>query len=315
MSTIENFIISINVVLPLFLNIALGYFLRSVKLFDGHTLKVMNNMTFKSFLPILLFYNIYNTDLNVGIDFKLIIFAVLSIISIFLVMTLIVSKIEKNDKRKGVLIQAVFRSNFILFGLPIAVSLFGEEKAGMASILIACVVPTFNFLAVISLEMYRGSRIDVKKILKGIVTNPLIIGSAFGLLILGTGIKLPHVFEKTLGDLAKVATPLALVILGGSFNFKSVEKRMKQLIIGVVGRLIIVPAIFIPISILIGFRGLELTILLVMFSAPAAVSSFTMAQQMDADGELAGEIVVFGSAFAVFTMFLWIYIIKNLGYI
>ena len=277
MIAIENFIISINVVLPLFLTISLGYFFRQVKLFDDHTLKVMNNLTFKSFLPILIFFNIYNADISLGIDFKLIIFAVISIISIFLVMTLIIPKIEKDDKRKGVLVQAIFRSNFVLFGLPIAISLFGEEKAGSTSMLIACIIPTFNFLAVISLEMYRGLKIDVKKILKGIITNPLILGSAVGLFMLGTGIKLPHVFEKTIGDLSKVATPLALVVLGGSFKFNAVKDGMKQLIFGVVGRLIIVPAIFIPISIFLGFRDVELITLLVMFSAPGAVSSFTMA--------------------------------------
>jgi len=312
---IDNFIISINVVLPLFLTISLGYFFKQVKLFDDHTLKVMNNLTFKSFLPILIFFNIYNADISLGIDFKLITFAVISIISIFLVMTLIISKIEKDDKRKGVLVQALFRSNFVLFGLPIAISLFGEEKAGSTSMLIACIIPTFNFLAVISLEMYRRSKIDVKKILKGIITNPLILGSVVGLLMLGTGIKLPHVFEKTIGDLSKVATPLALVVLGGSFKFNAAVEGVKQLIFGVVGRLIIIPAIFIPISILLGFRDVELTTLLVMFSAPGAVSSFTMAEQMEADGELAGQIVVFGSTFAVFTMFFWIYIVKSFGYI
>nr|WP_106059050.1 AEC family transporter [Clostridium vincentii] len=310
----ENLIISINVVLPLFLIISLGYFFRKINLFDDHTLKVMNNLTFKSFLPILIFFNIYNADLSSGIDFKLIIFAVMSIVSIFLVMTFIIPKIEKDDKRKGVLVQAIFRSNFVLFGLPIAISLFGEEKAGSVSMLIACIIPTFNFLAVISLEMYRGLKIDVKKILKGIITNPLIIGSTVGLFMLATGIKLPNVLESTIGDLSNVATPLALVVLGGSFKFDASQEGMKQLIIGVVGKLIIVPAVFIPISIFLGFRDVELITLLVMFSAPGAVSSFTMAEQMDADGELAGQIVVFGSTFAVFTIFFWIYIVKSLGY-
>ncbi|PRR83425.1 AEC family transporter [Clostridium vincentii] len=314
MIAIENLIISINVVLPLFLIISLGYFFRKINLFDDHTLKVMNNLTFKSFLPILIFFNIYNADLSSGIDFKLIIFAVMSIVSIFLVMTFIIPKIEKDDKRKGVLVQAIFRSNFVLFGLPIAISLFGEEKAGSVSMLIACIIPTFNFLAVISLEMYRGLKIDVKKILKGIITNPLIIGSTVGLFMLATGIKLPNVLESTIGDLSNVATPLALVVLGGSFKFDASQEGMKQLIIGVVGKLIIVPAVFIPISIFLGFRDVELITLLVMFSAPGAVSSFTMAEQMDADGELAGQIVVFGSTFAVFTIFFWIYIVKSLGY-
>ena len=124
----ENFILSINVVLPLFITMALGYFFKSIKLFDDHTVKQMNNLVFKSFLPILLFYNIYKTDLSMGFRPKLMIFAMLSIVSIFLVLCIIIPKIEKDNRRKGVLMQAIFRSNFVLFGLPVTISLLGQNK-------------------------------------------------------------------------------------------------------------------------------------------------------------------------------------------
>ncbi|AWK52846.1 AEC family transporter [Clostridium beijerinckii] len=310
----ENFILSINVVLPLFITITLGYFFKSIKLFDNHTVKQMNNLVFKSFLPILLFYNIYKTDLSMGFRPKLIIFAVLSIISIFLVLCVIIPMIEKDNKRKGVLMQAIFRSNFVLFGLPVTISLLGEQNSGVPSLIISVIIPTFNFLAVISLEMYKDGKINYKKIIKGIITNPLIIASLIGIFFLITGIKLPHFLDKTLLDFSKVATPLALVILGASFEFTAVSSCLKQVIIGVIGKLIIVPCIFIPISILIGFRDIELATLLIMFSAPVAINSFTMAEQMGADSELAGQIVVFSSILAIFTIFLWIYIVKTLGY-
>lgn len=311
----ENLILSINVVLPLFLTITFGYFLKSIKLFDSYTLKKMNNVVFRSFLPILLFYNIYNTDLDVGLRPSLIIFAVLSIILIFLVLCLIVPRIEKDNKRKGVLVQAIFRSNFVLFGLPVTISLLGEENSGVPSLLIAAIIPTFNFLSVISLEMYRDSKVNIKNIIKGIATNPLIIASLCGIFMLLTGIKFPKFLDKTLLDLSKVATPLALVILGGSFEFTAIRGCLKQVLIAVLGRLVIVPSIFIPISILAGFRDIELATLLIMFSAPVAVNSFTMADQMGADSELAGQIVVLSSTFAIFTIFFWIYIVKTLGYI
>lgn len=311
----ENFILSINVVLPLFFTIIFGYFLKKIKLFDNYTLKKMNNVVFRSFLPILLFYNIYNTDLKAGLRPGLIIFAVLSIISIFLVLCLIIPRIEKDNKRKGVLIQAIFRSNFVLFGLPITISLLGEENSGVPSLIIAGIIPTFNFLSVISLEMYRDSKVNIKNIIKEIATNPLIIASLCGIFMLLTEIKFPKFLDKTLLDLSKVATPLALVILGGSFEFTAIRGCLKQVLIAVLGRLVIVPSIFIPISIFAGFRDIELATLLIMFSAPVAVNSFTMADQMGADSELAGQIVVLSSTFALFTIFFWIYIVKTLGYI
>ncbi|HEX9025037.1 MAG TPA: AEC family transporter [Clostridium sp.] len=310
----ENFILSINVVLPLFITMTLGYFLKSIKLFDKHTVKQMNNLVFKSFLPILLFYNIYKTDLSMGFKPKLMLFSVLSIISIFLVLCIIIPRIEKDNKRKGVLMQAIFRSNFVLFGLPVTISLLGEQNAGVPSLIISVIIPTFNFLSVIALEIYQDGNINYKKIIKGIITNPLIIASLLGILMLITGIKFPQVLDKTLLDLSKVATPLALVVLGASFEFSAVSGCLKQVIIGVIGKLLIVPIIFIPISILAGFRDIELATLLIMFSAPVAINSFTMADQMGADSELAGQIVVFSSILSVFTIFLWIYIVKTLGY-
>lgn len=311
----NNMIISFNVVFPLFLIIALGYLLKKMNLWDDYTLKVMNNTVFKSFLPILLFYNVYKTNLQSGLNLKLMIFAPSCVFISFIVLCLFVPIFEKENKRRGVIIQGIFRSNFVLFGLPIAISLFGENNTGITSILIATIVPTYNFLAVITLEIFRGGKINFKKIVKGIITNPLIISSLLGLLMLILNWKLPYVIEKTVSDLSKVGTPLALAILGGSFEFKSISSHMKQLIFGIVGKLILLPGIFIPISIALGFRGVELGTLITMFGAPGAVSSFTMAQQMDADGELAGQLVVFTSLFSIITMFFWIFIIKELGYI
>ena len=310
----ENFILSINVVLPLFIIMTLGYFLKSIKLFDNHTVKQMNTVVFKSFLPVLLFYNIYKTDLSTGFRPKLMIFSVCSIISIFLALCFIIPRIEKDNKRKGVLMQAIFRSNFVLFGLPVTISLLGEQNVGVTSLIISVIVPTFNFLAVIALEMYTDEIINYKNIIKGIIKNPLIIASLLGILMLITGIKFPSVLDKTLFDLSKVATPLALAILGASFKFSATRGCLKQIIIGVFSKLVLVPMIFIPLSILAGFRDIELATLLIMFSAPVAINSFTMADQMGADSELAGQIVVFTSILAVFTIFVWIYIVKTLGY-
>ncbi|WP_330652542.1 AEC family transporter [Terrisporobacter muris] len=159
----ENLILSFNVVAPLCIVMALGYFLKYIKVLDNSSVKVMNNATFKVFLPTLLFYNIYTTDLCNVFNPKLMIFAATSIIALFGVLFLIIPIIEKDNKKRGVMIQGTFRSNFVLFGIPVATSLVGEGKIGTTALLIGIVVPLFNFLSVIALETFRGGNINIKK--------------------------------------------------------------------------------------------------------------------------------------------------------
>ena len=171
-----------------------------------------------------------------------------------------------------------------IFGLPVLVSLCGEgSNTGAVALVIAVVVPMFNALSVTALEIYRGGKPNPLKILKSVATNPLILASLLGIVLLLLGVKLPNFLQKPVADLSKMATPLALVILGAEFNFGQVRKCVRQLVIGVSGRLVVMPLIFLTIAVLLGFRGEELIALLVMLAAPPAVSSFTMAQQMDGE--------------------------------
>ena len=307
----ENLILSLNVVLPLFITMSLGYFLKSLNMFDNNTLDTMNNITFKSFLPMLLFYNIYKTDLQGVFNLKLMIFSATCVIALYLILYLIVPLIEKDNKKRGALLQGLFRSNFVIFGLPITESLFGGEKVGVAALLIAVIVTLFNILSVIALETFRGGKPNFRKISIGIIKNPLIIASCLGILTLLLKIKIPTAIEKTISDVSKIATPLSLILLGASFKFDNIKKYLKQTTIAVVGKTILTPCIILPICIMFGYRGVELTTLMIIFAAPTAISSFTMAQQMDSDSDLAGQIVVFTSAFYVVTVFMLIFILKQ----
>ena len=310
----ENLILSVNVVLPLFLLMAAGYITKQLKLYDKQAHTVMNRLVFRLFLPMLLFKNIYQTNLNTEFNGKVFIFAVVSVLLMFGLLFAVIPLIEKDNRRRGVLIQGIGRSNFVIFGMPMAETLCGGNMA-TTSLLVAIVVPMFNVLSVIALEVFRGGKIDVKKILLGIVKNPLIIASLLGFIFLLAGIRLPAPIEKAVVDLAGIATPFALFLLGGALEFSRVGGNLRPLLIGVTGRLIVMPAIFITAAVLLGFRDVELVSMMVLFMAPSAVSSYTMAQQMGGDGELAGQQVVFTTAFSIFTIFLIVLLVKNLGLI
>ena len=169
-------------------------------------------------------------------------------------------------------------------------------------------------LAVVSLEVFRGENggFNIKKIAKGVITNPLIISSALGIIVLLSGIKLPEIAEKTVSDVAKIATPLALILLGASINFSTVRGNLRQLIITISGRLVIVPLVGITLAAIIGMRGGDLALLIAALASPTAVSSYPMAIQMDGDGDLAAQIVAFSTVVCIITVFLWVFALKQL---
>ena len=311
----ENLILSFNVVAPLFFMMVLGYFLKYIKMYDQHTLDIMNKVVFKVFLPVLLFYNVYTTDLGEAFDVKLILYAASGVIILFLLLLLIVPRLEKENPKRGVLIQGVFRSNFVIFGIPVATSIYGEGNVGTTAMLIATIVPLFNVLAVISLEIFRDSQINVKKIAKGVITNPLIIGAVIGIIFLLIGIQLPTSVLSTVKDISKIATPLGLILLGASFSFSDIKKYLNETIIIVIVKLILVPSIMVPLSVYLGFRGIALLTLTIIYGAPTGVSTFQMAKQMDGDSDLAAQLIVFTSFFCIITMFIWIYILKSMALI
>ena len=312
----ENFLISFNVVFPIFTLMVIGFFLKKINLFNDTTVKQVNASVFKVFLPASIFKNVYESEIAEVFNSKLIAFSVICVLMTIMILFVVIPIFEKDNIKRGVLIQGIFRANFVIFGIPVSQALCGDAVSGSAAVLIAVIIPIFNFAAVIALEVFNRNKINFLKIIKGIITNPLIISSLLGLVINFAGIKFPTVVESSVKNLASIATPLALVMLGASINLKAIRKNVGELLVGVLGKLVIVPAICLSLAAFIfGFRGAELAILISLFASPAAVSSFTMAQQMGGDDELAGQLVMFGTVASVITMFLWIFTAMQLGLI
>jgi len=308
----ENLRVSFEVVAPLLILMLLGGFLRRIQIFDENTVKKMNASIFKVFLPTLIFYNLYKSSVDDIKDIDTALYTAGVIIGAFLLSAVVVSIVEKDNAKRGAMVQGMCRSNFVIFGVPLCVSICGESIAGKISVAVAIVVPLLNILSVIVLEFFRGGKPSIKKMLKGIITNPLIIASLLGIIVLVSGIKLPTLIEKSVNDVAKIATPLALVLLGASVNLRSVRGNLKQLTIAVIGKLILIPFVGISIAALLGMRGGDIALLISALASPTAVSSYPMALQMDSDGELAAQIVAFNTAICIITVFLWVFVLKQI---
>lgn len=311
----ENFLLSFSAVMPLILNLAIGFFLMKINLIDKHTSDKMNTLVFKVFMPLSLFSNIYHTDISNVFNMKLTVFMWAALIVSFLFLMFFVPLFVKTQNQKGVIIQAIFRGNFLIFGLPVVTALCGDENVGLTSLLIGLIVPVYNILAVVCMEYFREGNVNFRNVLWGMAKNPLIIASVLGIVFVLLGIKIPNIFDKSITDVAKVSTPLSLIVLGASFTFSSLKGNMTKILWGAAGRLIFTPLVFIPVAIYLGFRGIELATVLVFLASPTAVSSYVMAKQMGGDDVLAGQYVVVCSVSAIFTVFLWIYALVSMNLI
>ena len=314
---LDNIIVSFNVIAPVFFLMVLGYLLVNyTSLADRKLTRQANAIVFKIFLPCMLFYNVYQSDIGAEIHsrIKLCIWAAGGLLILFVLLCLIVPKVVKQENQQGVVIQGIFRSNYVIFGVAVVQNMYGPQNTTTAAILSAILVPMYNFLAVVALSIFGEKKeTDWKKIILNIVKNPLIISSVLGIIFSLIGIKLPTAVDTTVQDLAKLSTPIAFMILGGDLDFSKVKGNLKVASVVLTIKLVILPLIMIPMVVMMGYRDADLLSGLLAYQTPVAVSSYIMAQQAGADGQLAGQLVVFSSVLSIFTLFVTIFILRTMG--
>jgi len=310
----ESLLFSAKTVLPLLIMMAVGFAARHLGWVDNHATKQMNACVFRIFLPLLLTFNIMDTPQDAAVDTRTLIYALITTMLCFAVLFTLIPRLVRERRDRGVIIQCVARSNYAIFGIPLVNMMYPNADVSIAAMMVAIVVPVFNVMSTIAL-MVNGSdqKPDAKKILKGVVTNPLIIATAAGFLLWQLNVKLPVVLDKPLRNLANISSPLALFVLGASLDFGKARANAKLLTWSVLGRLVFVPGVFLTGAALLGIRDVALASLIAVYASPCSVSSYPMAQQMGGNDDLAGAQVVFTTTFSVITVFFWVLILRSLG--
>ena len=325
----NSLIFALSAVVPLIGVVSLGYLLKHIGIVNSELAKPLNKLSFRVTLPAMLFLNVYNINNTGGIKLGYILYTVLVTVAIFLIAIPVVMAFAKLPERRGALIQATFRSNYALIGIPLAESLFGASGVAVATLLSAVIVPAYNILAVIELSIFskNNSKPNFKSGLLGIVKNPLnqsIFIGVVALLVRAVFVKFNIDFRlsditplmKILEYLKQMATPLALLILGIQFEFSTINELKKEIIFGTVLRTVIVPLIGLGIAYYFfrdTFSGAHFAAFVAAFATPVAVSSVPMAQEMGSDSQLAGQLVVWSTLVSAFTVFLASFILKSVG--
>ena len=310
----DSFLVALNAVMPFLIYLLIGFSMVRFRWTDRPFLEKLNKLTFRAFFPIMMFQNIYSITPEGMPSAKLLLMAGISLLLLILLLMAVVPRIVKENPRRGVIIQGIFRSNFLLYGVGLTVSVYGSEASAVASVLVMEVVSMYNIAAVIVLETFQGQgKSSSGELILKLLKNPLLQGCILGLVVFALKIRLPVFLEKPISSLASIATPLAMITLGGTLRFEAL-RRNQRVLVAVLGiRLLVLPVVMVSIAYLIGLRGVELFLVLMVYGTPVAASSYPMALNMGGDGELAGQLVFVSTVLSMGTVFGFIFLMSRLG--
>ena len=311
----ENLIFSLNATVPVFLMMVLGLVFRKLGWIDDVFASKMNKFVFLVPLPVLVFEDLATVDFSEVWDLKFVLFCfAATLISIGIAAA--VSFLWRDKSIQGEFIQASYRSSAALLGIAFIQNIYGN--AGLAPLMIIGSVPLYNVMAVIVLAFFRPERKRLdkelwKSTLKGIVTNPIIIGIAAGILWSALKIPMPPILEKTVSNVGAVATPLGLMAMGATFDIRKAFAKVRPAVAAAVMKLVGFAAVFLPLAVMLGFRREELVAILVMLGSATTVSCFVMAKNMGHEGVLTSSVVMLTTLFSAFTLTGWLYVLRSLG--
>ena len=311
----DNLIFSLNATLPIFFTMLLGSFFKRVGLIDEAFSAKMNKFAFAVALPALLFQDISSVDIRESWNGGFVLFCFIATFLSITGVTVLSFFVVKREER-GEFVQGAYRSSAAILGIAFIQNIYGTS--GMAPLMIIGTVPLYNAFAVIVLSLLKpGQRkMDkalLQKTLKGIVTNPIILGIAAGFVWAILKIPQPEILQKTVKNMAVLATPLGLMAMGASFEGKKALGKLKPTLIASALKLVVLAAIFLPIAVWLGYRESELVAILVMLGSATTVSSFVMARNMGHEGVLTSSIVMVTTLCSAFTLTGWLFLLKTLG--
>lgn len=309
----DSFIFSLNATIPVFSIIIVGNLLKRIAIIDSAFSNTAEKFVFKVCLPCLLFQDLTGTDIRNNFDLSYVSFCALSTLASIIVIWFLGKKIIRDKSSVGAFVQGSYRSSAAILGVAFIQNIYGTS--GMAPIMIIASVPLYNIFAVIILTIESNEESKdstVKRAVTGIIKNPIIIGIAAGLTASYLNIELPKMIDKSISNLAVMASSLALISLGASFEGKKALAKLKPTIAASMIKLVILAAVFLPIAVYLGFRDQKLIAIVIMFASPCTPTAYIMAKNMHGDETLAGSIVVATTFFSALTMTGWIYLMKSL---
>lgn len=315
----ESLLFSLNSTMPLFFVMVLGYLLHRSGFLKDDFVAMANKLVFYVALPVQLFRDLASLDVRAVFDGKYVLFcAVVTTLSILVIWAL--AKLFLKDKHiVGEFVQVCYRSSAAILGAAFIQNIYGTS--GMSGLMILGSVPLYNIFAILILTLESPSRqqqgigAKLRRSVKSLLTNPILLGIAAGFAWSLLRLPMPTMADKTLSSLASLTSPLALLAIGAGFKGRKALGCIRPTIVATVTKLMILPAIFLPIAVRLGFTDQKLVALMVMLGSVTTPSSFIMAKQMGHEGTLSGSVCAATTVFSALTLTFWVFWARSGGYI
>ncbi|PLY35708.1 AEC family transporter [Pectobacterium aquaticum] len=316
----ETWSFAFNVTMPNLLMLFMGVALRKLNLLNDAFCDTAMRVVFNVSLPCLLFFSVASNQQSFVSQWPLVVYGTVGTLATFLLLELAATRLVKDPKERGIFVQGGFRSNTGVMGLAFAMSAYGDEGIAIGSLYLMVTVIMFNALSVITLtrSLQRQSpeqKIPVSQLLRGIVTNPLIIGLLLGAAYGQSQLPMPGVIKQTGGFISAMALPLALLCAGASLEWRSMFRSSNVAVLSSVAKVFVVPGLLTLGGWLVGFRGVELGIIFLFSSTPTAAGSYAMTRAMGGNATLAANIIGLTTVGAFFMIALGLYFLRSLGVI
>lgn len=316
----DSLVYSLNATVPVFLIMVIGYALKKAGMLNESFVNVCNRFNFMVTLPVLLFKDISSTDILHGFDLKYVLFCIGATSAAFWGIWGLSELLIKDKTIIGAFVQACYRSSAAVLGTAFIMNIYGN--VGMTPLMIIGSVPLFNVYAVIVLTFgadrdkppeNKKNTEAIKRSALGIIKNPIIISIFAGIISSLLGIKYPVIIDKTLSSLAALASPLALIAIGAGFEFSAAKEKVAPATAAAFIKLLVLPAVFLPIAVYLGFTAEKLAALIIMLGSPTTPSSYIMAKNMKNDGVLTSCTIMLTTLFSALTLTLWIFLARYMG--
>ena len=317
---LESFQFSLNATMPVFFMMLIGALLKKIGLIDDHFASVSDKFVFKGTLPVLLFMNLWNTDIRSSFDFKFVGFcAAVTILTIAAVWT--GAKLLLKDKSlTGEFVQTSYRSSAAILGTAFIQNIYGTVGSA-APLMIIGSVPLYNVFAVLILNMesptLSGEPLGpkLKKAGINILKNPIILGIFFGTIASLIRLPLPTIVTKTATTFSGLTSPLALLSIGATFKGSKAIKKIGPTMAAALLKTVVVAGVFLPFAILLGFRDEQLIALIIMLGSPSTPTAYIMAKNLGHEGVLSSSVIVATTLLSSVTLTFWIFLLRYLGMI
>jgi predicted permease len=302
----------INTIVPVFLVILVGIAIRKLGYLPEAQIGHLNRLVYYVAIPAMIFRAIATASFETHFRSGLLLGTLIPVVVVFGTAIVLGLLLSFPRKEMGTFIQNSFHGNLGYIGFAVTFYLLGDEGLTRATLIAGFLMLMQNLLSVIGLQAFSGQKGTAAGIIssvRAVIGNPVVLSAIVGICFNLSEMPLPLIAERTLGIVAGMALPLALLVIGASLSFELVMNKLPLIVPSALLKLILLPGLSLIVFRILGLGADEFLPGFILLAAPSATVSYVMATELNGSPEQASAAVSLSTLFSSVTYLLWLSII------